>query len=129
MILELNIFNLNDNPKLLEPENPIADEVVSVDQSAGITGAQEMQGVISLDNEEELVLPTTPIASQLLESTTIPEKQSNLWPPNIMEPGQATAWVEEIILLDPPLSISELELVRCFQKPDCSSQILVFVLY
>ena len=102
MILELNIFNLNDNPKLLEPENPIADEVVSVDQCAGTKGAQEQQRVISLGDVGELVLLTTPIASQLLESTTIPEEQSNLWPPNIMEPGQATAWVEEIILLDPP---------------------------
>ena len=39
MILELNIFNLNDNPKLFEPEKPIIDEVVSVDQCAGTTGA------------------------------------------------------------------------------------------
>ena len=102
MILELNIFNLNDNPTLLESENPITDEVVSVDQCAGTTGVQEQQRVISLGDEGELVLPAAPIASQLLESTTIPEEQSNLWPPNIMEPGQATAWVEEIILLDPP---------------------------
>ena len=102
MILELNIFNLNDNPTLLESENPLTDEVVSVDQCAGTTGVQEQQRVISLGDKGELVLPTTPIASQLLESTTIPEEQSNLWPPNIMEPGQATAWVEEIILLDPP---------------------------
>ena len=102
MILELNIFHLNDNPKLLETENPITDEVVSVDQCVGKKGAKEKQGVISLGDEGELVLPTTPIASQLLESTTIPEEQFNLWPPNIMEPGQATAWVEEIILLDPP---------------------------
>ena len=91
MTLELNIFNLNDNLKLLEHENPITDEVVSVDQCAGKKGAKEKQGVISLGNEGELVLPTTPIASQLLESTTIPEEQFNLWPPNIMEPGQATA--------------------------------------
>ena len=102
MILELNIFNLNDNPKLLEPENPITDEVVSIYQCAGTKSAQEMQGVISLGDEGELVLPTTLIASQLLESTTNPEEQFNLWPPNIEEPTQATAWVEEIILLDPP---------------------------
>ena len=102
MTLELNIFNLNDNPKLLETENPITDEVVSIDQCAGTKSAQEMQGVISLGDEGELVLPTTPIAIQLLESTTIPEEQFNLWPPNIEEPTQATAWVEEIILLDPP---------------------------
>ena len=102
MTLELNIFHLNDNPKLLETEKPITDEVVSIDQCAGTKGAQEMQGVISQGDEEELVLPTTPIASQLLDPTAIPEEQFDIWPPNIMEPAQATAWVEEIILLDPP---------------------------
>ena len=91
MTLELNIFNLNENPKLLETENPITDEVVSIDHCAGTKSAQEMQGVIILGDEGELVLPTTPIASQLLESTTIPEEQFNLWPPNIEEPTQATA--------------------------------------
>ena len=102
MTLELNIFNLNDNPKLLEPENPITDEVVSIDQCAGKKSAQQMQGVISLGDEGELVLPTTPTASQLLNLISTPEEQFDIWPPNIMEPAQATAWVEEIILLDPP---------------------------
>ena len=102
MILELNIFHLNDNPKLLETENSITDEVVSVDQCAGTKGAQEMQGVISLCDEGELVLPTTPTASQLLNPISILEEQFDIWPPNIMESGQATAWVEEIILLNPP---------------------------
>ena len=102
MTLELNIFHLNDNPKLLETENPITDEVVSIDQCAGKKGAQEKQGVISLGDKGELVLPTTPTASQLLNPTSIPEEQFDIWPPNIMEPAQATAWVEEIILLDPP---------------------------
>ena len=91
MTLELNIFNLNDNLKLLEPENPITDEVVSIDQCAGKTSAQEKQGVISLGDEGKLVLPTTPTVSQLLRPISIPEEQFNLWPPNIMEPGQATA--------------------------------------
>ena len=102
MTLELNIFNLNSNPKLLEPENPITDEVVSIGQCVGTKSAQDMQGVINLGDEGELVLPTTPTASQLLNPTSIPEEQFDIWPPNIMEPGQATAWVEEIILLDPP---------------------------
>ena len=102
MTLELNIFHLNDNPSLLEAENHITDEVVSIDQCPGTQGTQEMQGVISLGDEEELVLPTTPTASQLLNPTSIPEEQFNIWPPNIMEPAQAIAWVEEIILLDPP---------------------------
>ena len=102
MTLELNIFHLNNNPKLLETENPITDEVVSIDQCAGKKGAQEMQGVISKGVKGELVLPTTPTASQLLNPTSILEEQFDIWPPNIMEPAQATAWVEEIILLDPP---------------------------
>ena len=102
MTLELNIFHLNNNPKLLETENPITDEVVSIDQCAGTQSAQEMQGVISQGDENELVLPTTQTASQLLNPISIPEEQFDIWPPNIMEPAQATAWVEEIILLDPP---------------------------
>ena len=102
MTLELNIFHLNDNPNLFETENNITDEVVSIDQCAGTQSAQEMQGVISLGDREELVLPTTPTASQLLNPTSILEEQFNIWPPNILEPAQATAWVEEIILLYPP---------------------------
>ena len=102
MTLELNIFHLNNNPKLLETENPITDEVVSIDQCAGKKGAQEMQGVINKGDKGELVLPATPTANQLLNPTSTPEEQFDIWPPNIMEPAQATAWVEEIILLDPP---------------------------
>ena len=102
MTLELNIFHLNNKHEFLENQNHITDEVVSIDQCTGKQSAQEMQGVISLGDEEDLVLPTTPTASQLLNSTTITEEQFNNWPPNILEPAQATAWVEEIILLDPP---------------------------
>ena len=102
MTSELNIFHLNNKQELLETENLIFDEVVSIDQCTGKQSAQEMQGVINLGDEEELVLPSTPTASQLLNLTTIIEEQFNNWPPNILEPAQATAWVEEIILLDPP---------------------------
>ena len=101
MTLELNIFHLNNKQELLETENPIIDKVVSIDQCAGKQSAQEIQGVISLGDEEDLDLPSTPTASQLLKSTAIHEEQFDMWSPNILEPGQATAWVEEIILLDP----------------------------
>ena len=60
MTLELNIFHLNNQPKFFETENHSTDEVVSIDQCAGTKSAQEMQGVISLGDERELVLPTTP---------------------------------------------------------------------
>ena len=102
MTLELNIFHLNNKQELLEIENPIFDEVVSIDQCAGKKSIQEMQGVISLGDEEDLDLPSTPTASQLLNPTAIIEEQFNTWPPNILEPAQATAWVEEIIILEPP---------------------------
>ena len=102
MTLELNIFHLNNKPNLLETENSIFDEVVLIDQCAGKQSVQEVQEVISQGDEEELVLPSTPTASQLLYSTIITEEQFDNWPPNIMEPAQATAWVEEIILLEPP---------------------------
>ena len=101
MTLELNIFHLNNKQELLETENLIFDEVVSIDQYTGKQSTHQMR-VISLGDEEELVLPTTPTASQLLNSTAIHEEQFDIWPPNILEPAQATAWVEEIILLDPP---------------------------
>ena len=72
MTLELNIFHLNDNPKLLETEKPITDEVVSIDQCAGTKGAQKMQGVISQGDEEELVLANNtnckPIAQSHIHS-------------------------------------------------------------
>ena len=102
MTLELNIFHLNNKHELLENQNHITDEVVSIDQCVGKQSAQEMQGVISLGDEEDLVLPTTPTANQLLNSTAITEEQFNNWSPNTLEPAQANAWVEEIILLDPP---------------------------
>ena len=102
MTLELNIFHLNNKQKLLEHENPITDEVVSIGQYAGKQSAQELQGIVSKGDEEILVLPSTPTVSQLINSESISEDQVNNWAPNTMESTQATAGVEEIILLDPP---------------------------
>ena len=102
MTLELNIFHLNNKHELLENQNHITDEVVSIDQCAGKQSVQELQEVISQEDEEILVLPSTPTASQLFNSTAITEEQFNNWSPNTLEPAQANAWVEEIILLDPP---------------------------
>ena len=101
MTLELNIFHLNKQ-KLLEYENPISDEVVSIGQCAGKQSVQELQGVISQEDKEILVLPSPLTASQLLNSKAITEEQINNWVPNTMESAPATAGVEEIILLDPP---------------------------
>ena len=102
MTLELNIFHLNNKHKLLENENQITDEVVSNGQDAGKLSVQELQGKVSQGGEEILVLPSTPTARQLTNSESISEDQVNKWTPNTMESAQATAGVEEIILLDPP---------------------------
>ena len=102
MTLELNIFHLNNKHKLLENANQISDEVVSNGQYAGKQSVQELQGIVSQGVEEILVMPSTPTASQLINSKSISEDHFNNWTPNTMEATQATAEVEEIILLDPP---------------------------
>ena len=52
--------------------------------------------------EEVLVLPSVPTAGQLLSSNSISENQVNSGKSNTKDSAQATAGVEEIILLDPP---------------------------
>ena len=49
-----------------------------------------------------LVLPLVATAGQLLSSNSISENQVNNGKSNTKESAQATAGVEEIILLDPP---------------------------
>ena len=103
MTLELNIFHLNNKHNLLENENHITDEVVSNGQHTGKLSVQELQGIVSQGDEEILVLPSTPTTTrQLTNLKSISEAQVNNWTPNTMESSQATAGVEEIILLDPP---------------------------
>ena len=102
MTLELNIFHLNNKHSLPENENQISDEVVSNGQYAGNLSVQELQGIVIQGEEEILVLPSTQTARQLTNSESINEDQVNNWTPNIMKSAQATAGVEEIILLDPP---------------------------
>ena len=87
---------------MLENENQITDEVSSNGQHAGNLSVQELQGIVIQGDEEILVLPSTPTVSQLINSESISEDQVNNWTPNTMESAQATAGVEEIILLDLP---------------------------
>ena len=102
MTLELNIFHLNNKHELLENQNQITDEVVSIDQYAGKQSAQEVHGTTSKGEKEILDLPSTPTASQLLNSKAITKDQVNNWTPKTLESAQTTAGVEEIVLLDPP---------------------------
>ena len=101
MTLELNIFHLNNKQKLLEHENPITDEVVSNGQYAGKQSVQELQEIVSHGDEEILVLPSTPTASQLLNSKAITEDQVYNWAPNKTESTQATAGLRRSFSLTP----------------------------
>ena len=102
MTLELNIFHLNNKHRLLEDENQMTDEVGSIGQHAENLNAQELQGIASQGEEEVLVLPSVPTAGQLLSLKSIIVKPSSIGKFNIKDSAQATAGVEEIILLDPP---------------------------
>ena len=102
MTLELNIFHLNNKHKLVETENQMTDEVGSVSQDAGKQNVQEMQEMANKGESGVLVLPSVATAGQLLSSNSISENQVNNGKFNTKESAQATAGVEEIILLDPP---------------------------
>ena len=102
MTLELNIFHLNNKHKLLEDENQMTDEVGSIGQYAGKLSVQELQGIASQGEAEVLVLPSVATAGQLLSSNSISENQANNGKFNTKESAQATAGVEDIILLNPP---------------------------
>ena len=102
MTLELNIFHLNNKHKLIETENQMTDEVGSVSQDAGKLNVQELQEMANKGEACVLVLPSVATAGQLLSSNSISENQVNNGKSNTKESAQATAGVEEIILLDPP---------------------------
>ena len=102
MTLELNIFHLNSKHKLVENENQGTDEVCSADQNEEKPNVHKLQ---ELDKKGEAVvweLPLVVTAEQLLSSKSTNEKKINNEQSNIKALAQATAGVEEILLLDPP---------------------------
>ena len=86
----------------METEKQMTDEVCSVGQDAGKQNVQELQGIANQGEYGVLVLPSVATAEQLLNSNSISENQINNGKSNTKESAQATAGVEEIILLDPP---------------------------
>ena len=92
---------MNNKHQLPEDENQMTDEVGSIGQHAGKLSVQGLQGIASQGKDEVLVLPTRPTTGQLLNSPSISENQVTNGKSNTMESAQATAGVEEIILLDP----------------------------
>ena len=102
MTLELNIFHLNNKHKLEEDENQVPGETCSVGQDAKKLNDQELQDTLNQGEAGVVVLPSVPTVGQLLNSESISENQVNNGKSNTKESAQATAGVEEIILLDPP---------------------------
>ena len=102
MTLELTIFHLNNKHKLVETEDQVTDEVCSVGQDARKLNIQELQKIANQGEAEVLALPLVATAGQLLCSNSMSENQVNNGKSNTKESAQATAGVEEIILLDPP---------------------------
>ena len=74
----------------------------SVCQDAEKLSVKELQEIANQGEAGVLVLPSVPTAGQLLSSYSISENQVNIGKSNTKESTQATAGVEEIILLDPP---------------------------
>ena len=102
MALELNIFHLNNKHKLIEDENQVPGEVCSVGQDVENLNVQELHEMANQGAAGVLILPSVPTAGRLLSSKSISENQVNNGKSNTKESAQATAGVEEIILLDPP---------------------------
>ena len=100
--MELNIFHLNNKHKLVETKDQVTDEVCSVGQDARKLNVQELQEIANQGEAGVLVFPSVATAGQLLSSNLISENQVNNGKSNTKESAQATAGVEEIILLDPP---------------------------
>ena len=102
MTLELNIFHLNNKHNLLEDENQVTSETCSVGQHAGKLSVKELQEIANQGEAEVLVLPSVATAGQFLSSKSISKNQVDNGKSNTNDSAQATAGVEEIILLDPP---------------------------
>ena len=100
--LELNIFHLNHKHKMEETENQVPGETCSVGQDAEKLSVQELQEMANQGEANVLVLPSVLTIGRLLNSKSISENQVNIGEANTTESTQATAGVQEIILLDPP---------------------------
>ena len=103
MTLELNIFHLNNKHKLVENENQVTDKVCSVDQNAGKLNVHELQEIANQGEAGVWELPSGTTAEKLVSSNSPNEKEKiNNGKSSIKASAQATAGVEELLLLDPP---------------------------
>ena len=102
MTLELNIFHLSHKHKPVEGDKEEIDEVCSIDQNAGKPKFHKLQ---ELANQGEAVvweLSSVITTEQLVSPKSPSEKRINKEGSSIKAVVQATAWVKELLLLDPP---------------------------
>ena len=103
MTLELNIFHLSNKHKLVENDKQLTDEVFSVDPNAEKPNVHKLQE-LAKENEAvdwELSASVTP-AEPLVSPNSPSEKKINKNGPSMKAAAQATAGVNELLLLDPP---------------------------
>ena len=101
MTLELNIFHLNHKHKPVEGDKEGSDEVCSIGQNAGKPMVHKLQELAYQGGAVVWELSSVATAEQLLSLTSPSEKKINNEKSNIKALAQATAGVEELLLLYP----------------------------
>ena len=103
MTLELNIFHLSNKHKLVENDKQLTDEVFSVDPNAKKPNVHKLQE-LAKENEAvdwELFASVT-LVEPLVSPNSPSEKIINKNGPSMKAAAQATAGVNEVLLLNPP---------------------------
>ena len=98
MTLELNIFHLSNKHKSLEGEMEGNNEVCSIGQDAGKQKVNDLQELA----DQGWKLPSVITAEQLVSPKSLSDEKINTERSSIKAVAQATAGVEELLLLDPP---------------------------
>ena len=104
MTLELNIFHLSNKHKLVEDDKQGTYEVYSIGQNAGKPKAPKYDAELVNQGEAvdcELSASVTPV-EPMVSPASPSEKKFNNKEPSMKAATQATAGVEELLLLDPP---------------------------
>ena len=102
MTLELNIFHLSHKHKSLEGEMEGNNEVCSVGQNTGKPNDHKLRELAAQDEAVVWELSSVITAEQLVSPNSPSDEKINTERSSIKVVAQATAGVEELLLLDPP---------------------------
>ena len=104
MTLELNIFHLSNNHKLVEDDMQGSEEVCPIGPNAGKPKAHLLPAELVQKNEAiggELAASVTP-AEPMISPASPSEKKFNKEELGMKAAAHITARVKELLLLDPP---------------------------